>query len=94
MTPVEGEQIASTKRMPRGQMEKRIMKALTTSGEAGMTVKELAATLSIRPTSVYAWFFAKGKQIPTVKKIGPAKYRLETEAQKNDSRIDLPKLDS
>ena len=68
-------------------MKQDILAALSTAGEAGMSVKELSTSLSIHPANIHAWFFGTGKQMPEIKKVGRAKYRLEKEMQSNPVSI-------
>ena len=60
----------------RGKLKERLLKALDAAGKEGLTVKDLAATLRAKPTSVSVWFYTTGKKIKGLKKVGPAKYGL------------------
>ncbi len=77
MTLAEVQNQVTRRRMPNGQMKEKILGALSTAGASGMTVKELAVALSVKPANIYAWFFNVGKQIPEIKEIGRGKYRFE-----------------
>jgi hypothetical protein len=58
----------------RAKLKDRILKALHTAGESGMSVKELASNLKANPGSVSVWFYTTGKKIKGLKKIEPARY--------------------
>ena len=62
----------------RGRRSKRLkdslLKELTAAGAAGITVKELAAKLNVKPGNVFSWFYTTGKKIKGIKKVGEAKY--------------------
>ena len=57
-----------------GKLKERLLKALDAAGKEGLTVKDLAATLRAKPTSVSVWFYTTGKKLKGIKKIGPAHY--------------------
>jgi hypothetical protein len=51
-----------------------LLKALKAGGSAGVTVKELAAKLKVKPGNVFSWFYTTGKKISGIKKVGEARY--------------------
>jgi hypothetical protein len=51
-----------------------LLKLLTAAGAAGITVKELATKLKVKPGNIFSWFYTTGKKIQGIKKIGEAKY--------------------
>jgi hypothetical protein len=51
-----------------------LLKALSAAGSSGITVKELAAKLKVKPGNIFSWFYTTGKKISGIKKIGEAKY--------------------
>jgi len=51
-----------------------ILKALSAAGSAGVTVKELAAKLKVKPGNIFSWFYTTGKKVSGIKKVGEAKY--------------------
>ena len=51
-----------------------LLEKLKAAGKKGITVKELAASLKAKPTSVSVWFYTTGKKIKEVKKVGAARY--------------------
>jgi hypothetical protein len=53
-----------------------LLKALKAGGAAGVTVKELAAKLKVKPGNVFSWFYTTGKKISGIKKVGEARYAL------------------
>ena len=61
----------------RGQMKAQILDELKNAGAAGITIKDLAAKLNANSKNVYVWFVTTGKKVAAIKKVGPAKYKLE-----------------
>lgn len=51
-----------------------LLKALSSAGASGITVKELAAKLKVKPGNIFSWFYTTGKKIHGIKKVGEAKY--------------------
>src|SRR5271169_5660174 len=51
-----------------------MLKALSAAGSSGITVKELAAKLKVKPGNIFSWFYTTGKKISGIKKVGEAKY--------------------
>ena len=51
-----------------------LLKALTAAGSSGITVKELAAKLKVKPGNIFSWFYTTGKKIKGISKVGEAKY--------------------
>jgi DNA invertase Pin-like site-specific DNA recombinase len=68
----------STAKVKAGKRGKRLkaplLKALSAAGSSGITVKELAAKLKVKPGNIFSWFYTTGKKISGIKKIGEAKY--------------------
>ena len=62
----------STRR--RGKLKDRLLKELDAAGTEGLTVKDLAAKLKAKPTSVSVWFYTTGKKIKGIKKVGRARF--------------------
>jgi NADH/NAD ratio-sensing transcriptional regulator Rex len=56
-----------------------LLKELQAAGSEGITVKELAAKLKVKPGNVFSWFYTTGKKIKGIKKVGEAKYSLRPE---------------
>ena len=63
-------------RARRGALKEKIVAALRASGKRGTTIRELADKLKVRSANLYVWFNGTGRNVPGLKKIGPAKYRL------------------
>lgn len=61
----------------RGQLKDQILSELKNAGDAGITIKDLAAKLNANYKNVYIWFVTTGKKIAEIKKVGPAQYKLE-----------------
>jgi hypothetical protein len=51
-----------------------LLKALKAAGSEGITVKELASKLKVKPNNVFSWFYTTGKKVSGIKKVGEAKY--------------------
>ena len=58
----------------RGSTKAAIIELVKRAGKAGITVKEVAAKLRVPTQRVYVWFFATGKNVKEIKKVGKAKY--------------------
>lgn len=58
----------------RGQLKEQIINALKSTGKQGIAFKDLAAKLGVKYTNISAWFYATGRTIKQIKKVGPAKY--------------------
>ena len=58
----------------RGALKDALLKKLEAAGKKGLTVKELAAALNAKPTSVSVWFYTTGKNIKGIKKVGTARF--------------------
>jgi hypothetical protein len=56
------------------RLKEPLLKALTAAGATGVTVKELAAKLKVKPGNVFSWFYTTGKKIKGISKVGEAKY--------------------
>ena len=56
------------------RLKASLLKALSAAGASGITVKELAAKLKVKPGNIFSWFYTTGKKISGIKKIGEAKY--------------------
>jgi phosphatidylserine/phosphatidylglycerophosphate/cardiolipin synthase-like enzyme len=60
----------------RGELSARILQELGDAGSQGITVRDLAEKLGANYKNIYIWFATTGKKNPSVKKLGPAQYRL------------------
>jgi len=76
-----GRPVGSTAKVKIGKPGKRgkrlkapLLKALSAAGSSGITVKELAAKLKVKPGNIFSWFYTTGKKISGIKKVGEAKY--------------------
>jgi hypothetical protein len=58
------------------RLKEPLLKALKAAGSSGITVKELAAKLKVKPGNVFSWFYTTGKKIKGISKIGEARYAL------------------
>jgi hypothetical protein len=66
--------------LKRGELKARILGALRQAGNNGITIKELSEKLDSKYKNVYIWFVTTGKRISGIKKIGLARYKLESVA--------------
>jgi hypothetical protein len=62
------------KRAGRGEMKERIVEELKTAGKTGRHFKELAEKLEVKYGNISVWFQSTGKNIPEIKKVGPARF--------------------
>ena len=65
---------AGGKRRRGKRLKAPLLKALKSAGSSGITVKELAAKLKVKPGNIFSWFYTTGKKIGGIKKVGEAKY--------------------
>jgi hypothetical protein len=63
-------------RNKRGALKEQIVAALSSAGNAGVRVTELAAVLGTKAANIHAWFHSTGKKVPGLKKISGGHYRL------------------
>ena len=56
------------------RLKEPLLKVLKAAGSSGITVKELAAKLKVKPGNVFSWFYTTGKKIKGISKVGEAKY--------------------
>ena len=67
--------VTTVKKSKRGKrLKEPLLKALSAAGSSGITVKELAAKLKVKPGNIFSWFYTTGKKISGIKKVGEAKY--------------------
>jgi hypothetical protein len=67
---------ADASRGKRGALKASILEALRVAGSGGTTIRELSEQLRVKPANLYVWFNGTGKNVAGLRKIGPAKYRL------------------
>jgi len=67
--------VAKVRRSKRGKrLKEPLLKVLSAAGASGITVKELAAKLKVKPGNIFSWFYTTGKKIKGISKVGEAKY--------------------
>ena len=64
------------RRAKRGALKEKILRALRAAGSKGASIQELSGKLRVRTANLYVWFNGTGRNVPGLKKIGAAKYRL------------------
>jgi hypothetical protein len=69
---VKGPKIRRRRR--RAALKDGLLKKLQAAGKAGLTIKELTASLRAKPGSVSVWFYTTGKKIKGIKKVGRARF--------------------
>jgi hypothetical protein len=52
----------------------RVLKALTSAGAKGLTVKQLAVRAKVKRSSLAVWLYTSGKKIAGFKKIAPGAF--------------------
>jgi hypothetical protein len=57
-----------------GRLKGPLLKALKAGGSSGVTVKDLAAKLKVKPGNIFSWFYTTGKKVSGIKKVGEARY--------------------
>ena len=67
-------QQARAKRAGRGALKAAIIELVQRAGRAGITVKDVAASLGVKPGNISVWFNATGKKVKEIRKAGPGKY--------------------
>jgi len=72
--PVKVTRRRKAKRAPRGQVKGKILGVLKAAGKAGATIKDLSVKTGLSVQRLHSWFFATGRKIKGVKKLGPGKY--------------------
>ena len=56
------------------RLKEPLLQALKSAGSGGMTVKDLAAKLKVKPGNIFSWFYTTGKKVKGIGKVGEAKY--------------------
>ncbi len=74
--PVTVSGMTRRRRAKRGALKEKIVGALRKAGKRGATIRELAAKLHVPSANLYVWFNGTGRNVPGIRKIGVAKYRL------------------
>jgi hypothetical protein len=73
--PGSGRSASPIKTKKRGKrLKNALLKTLEAAGAAGLTVKELAVKLKVKPGNIFSWFYTTGKKVKGIKKVGEAKY--------------------
>jgi len=62
-------------RAPKGQLKEQITSILNAAGEAGASVKEIAAQVGKPIQHIYVWFSSTGKKLGHFEKTEAGKYR-------------------
>ena len=60
----------------RGALKTKILGALRAAGREGMTIGQLSNKLGVKSANLYVWFADTGRKVRGLKKIAPARYRL------------------
>jgi len=71
--------VGAPKKSKRGKrLKEPLLKALKAAGSSGITVKDLAVKLKVKPGNIFSWFYTTGKKIKGISKVGEAKYALSS----------------
>lgn len=79
--PAKTQKTASKKgasRNRKGSISEGVDSALKKAGKAGMHITKIAQEMGGNLASLRQWFATSAKKIKTIKKVGPATYRLES----------------
>jgi len=57
-----------------GKLKGQVIGLLQAAGKSGVSVKEIATRIGVNPNRIYTWFYATGKNVHQIKKVGEAKY--------------------
>jgi hypothetical protein len=60
----------------RGELRDKILSQLKSAGSGGITIKELSSKIGANYRNLQVWFATTAKNIPGIKKLAPATYRL------------------
>jgi len=71
--PGAAEAAPARRRRP-GKLKEKVIALLQGAGKSGITVREIAAKLGLKPQRIYVWFNATGRTIKEIKKVAPATY--------------------
>lgn len=71
--PAAAEAVPARRRRP-GKLKEKVIALLQGAGKSGITVREIAAKLGLKPQRIYVWFNATGRTIREIKKVAPATY--------------------
>lgn len=72
--PGKAKTVAGKPRKRGKRLKAPLLKALSSAGASGITVKELATKLKVKPGNIFSWFYTTGKKIKGITKVGEAKY--------------------
>jgi hypothetical protein len=78
-------------RSKRGALKEQILAALSSAGQAGVRVTELAGALGTKAANIHAWFHSTGKRIPGLAKVSGGHYRLKGTAPATKEEAPAPK---
>jgi len=73
-TPAAAAKTEEPKAKKAGATKAAIIELIKGAGKPGITVKEVAGKLGVKPQGVYVWFGNTGKRVKEIKKIAPATY--------------------
>ena len=66
---------AGRKRGYRRKAKQEIIELLKSAGSEGITVREIADKFGVNVNRIFNWFYATGKKLKNIKKVGEARYR-------------------
>ncbi|MEO8206675.1 MAG: hypothetical protein ABI615_10880 [Chthoniobacterales bacterium] len=65
------------KRGRRGALKEQIFTVLKEAGKTGISVKDVADKIKIKPQNLHVWFSTTGKKFPQITKVEQGRYRLK-----------------
>lgn len=71
---------SASKRARRGALSENILAALSSAGEAGIRVKDLASSIGVKAANIHSWFQSTAKRHPSIKKLAAGVYGLDGNA--------------
>ncbi len=67
------------KRARRGALSEKILSALSSAGEAGIRVKDLASAIGTKAANIHSWFQSTARRHPAIKKLSAGVYGLDSQ---------------
>ena len=75
--PVVTSKAPTAERAKRGGLQEVVLSGLQDAGDAGISVKDLAAKFGLNPSNLHVWLGTAGKKLP-IEKAGRGLYRLSS----------------
>ena len=72
--PVAGARAGRRKGKRGKRLKEPLLHALKAAGSSGITVRDLATKLKVKPGNIFSWFYTTGKKVKGISKVGEARY--------------------